>query len=70
MQTPAAVESVGVNEGRARASLQSLRAPSWGLVAHTRPPVEQPSREAKEVLSGVLKITQRAMVKRKSYGSI
>ena len=54
-----AVESVGVSENRVKASLQSLKASR----------LSNPGREA-EVQSGVLKITQRTMVQRRSYGSI
>ena len=66
---PAAVESVGYSEGQSESQLQSLRARSLGPVVHTKPLVERPwprSGSAK----WVLKITQRAMVKRRSYGSI
>ena len=59
------VERDGVSEGRVKASLRSLRVRPLGPVAHIRPPIEQPwprSRSAK----WVLKITQRARVKRRS----
>ena len=61
---------VGVSEGRDRASLQSLRACRWGQQPQSHW-LSNPGQEAEEVLSGVLKITQHAMVKRKrNYGSI
>ena len=64
------VERVGVSEGQVKASLQSLRVCPLGPVAHTRPPVEQPWPRSRRSAKWVLKITQRAMVKRRSYGLI
>ena len=59
-QVPAAVESAGDRKSRVRASCR-LRA-----VVHSDPRLSNPSQDAEEVLSWFLKITRRAMVKRRS----
>ena len=59
-----AVESVGDREACVRAILQ-IRAK---ILSDHR--VSNPSQEAEEVLSGLLKITQRAMVKRRGRVNI
>ena len=53
-----------------RSSLQSLRAPSWGGVLRAASVWVLPGREAEEVLSGVLKITQRAMITQRAIYQI
>ena len=64
MPMPEAVESVGAWR------------PVWGpdcrlkAVALSDPRLSNPSQDAEEVLSGLLKITQRAMVKRRSRVNI
>ena len=63
------VERVGVSEGQVKISLQLPRVRPLKHVAHNRPPVEQPWPRSRRFAKWVLKITQRAMVKR-SYGSI
>ena len=63
-QVPVAVELVVHRKARVRASLQTEGG------GPQRPPVEQPSQDAEEVLSGFLRITQRAMVKRSSWVNI
>ena len=49
-------------------------APHWGSVPQSGPLKASgwvlPGQEAEDVLSGILKITQRGMVKRRCYGSI
>ena len=63
-QMPAVVESVGHRKARVRASLQTEGCgPQW-------PRSSNPSQDAEEVLSGFLKITQHAMVKRRSWVNI
>ena len=62
MQMPAGrLEAVGVNKGLVIAGLQSLRAPGLSI--------EQPQPRSKSAKWG-LKITQSAMVMRRSYWSI
>ena len=62
---PAAVELVGDRKARVRTSLKHENAP-WGLW----PRLSNPSQDAEEVLGGFLKITPRAMVKRRSWVNI
>ena len=62
-QMPAAVESIGDRKARVRASLHTENSPQ-------RTPVEQPQLRCREALCGFLKITQRAMVKRRSCVNI
>ena len=57
---PAAVELVGDR----KASLQTE------AVALSNSQLSNPSQDAEEVLSGFLKITQRAMIKRRSWVNI
>ena len=61
---PAAIESVGDRKGTVRTSLETENA-LW-VMWHR---LINPSQDA-EVLSGFLKITQRAMVKRRSWVNI
>ena len=65
MQMPVAVESVGVSEGFSQ--IQRAVTEGIDLQGHR---LSSPDREAEEVLNWVLKITQRGMVKKRSYGSI
>ena len=66
---PAAVESVGDRKARVRASLQTEKAP-LRAVALSGLRLSNPSLDAEEMLNGFLKITQHAMVKRRSWVNI
>ena len=68
-QMPVAIEWVGDRKARVRASLQTENAPLRAF-AFSDPRLSNPSQDAEEVLSGFLKITQRAMVKRRSWMNI
>ena len=61
-QMLAAVELVGDRKARVRSSLQNA--------ALSDPRLSNPNQDAEEVISEFLKITQRAMVKRRSWVNI
>ena len=63
MQTPAGqLGSVTVTEDLSQSQLGVTESAPWGMAA-SGPLVEYLSRETEAVLSGILKITQCAMVK-------
>ena len=52
MQIPAAVESIGISEGMCQSQLAITESSALGLVAHTRPPVEQPQLRCRSAKLG------------------
>ena len=66
---PVAVESVGDRKAWVRTSLQTKNAP-LEATALNEPRLSNLSQDAEEVLSGFLKITQRAMVRSRSWVNI
>ena len=72
MQITSAVESIGGSEGQSQSQSQLAINESTSLraAALSGPWLNNPDRDAEEVLRGVVKITQRAMVNRRSYRSI
>ena len=71
-------KQVGIMKGRCRQQLRELETgrPEWGPAYRLRAVTlndswsSNPSQDAEEVLSGFLKITRRAMVKRRSWVNI
>ena len=68
-QMLAAIERVGDRKAKVRTSLQTEDA-FLSAVALSDPWLSNPSQDTEEVLSGFLKITQHAMVKRRSWVNI
>ena len=68
-QMPAAVETVVDRKARVRTSLQTKNA-LLEATAPREPRLSNPNQDSEEVLSGFLKITQRALVKRRSWVNI
>ena len=67
---PTAVESVGDSEGQSESQLAVCENALLRAIALSGLQLSNPSQDVEEVLSGFLKITQRAIVKRRSYRSI
>ena len=65
----AAVESVGDRKARVRASLQTEKDP-LRVVAFRNARLGNPSQDVEGVLSGFLKITQHAMVRKRSWFNV
>ena len=65
---PAAVELVGDRKDRGEPSCRLRTPPRAVALSGLR--LSNPSQDAEEVLSGFLKIIQRAMVKRRSWVNI
>ena len=70
MQMPVAVESVSGTEGQSQSQFAVSKSGLLRAAALSGLRSSNSGRDAEEVLSGVLKITQRATVKIRSYRSI
>ena len=68
MQMPVVFEPVGDSEGQCGSQLEVTESAPAGACGPYQAPVEQPWPRSRRSAKWVLKITQRAMVKRRNYG--